>query len=414
MKGLIATYLLAYGGALASLFNPFVGLLVYVAFALLRPDFLWAYSVPPGRYSFIVAVALLVGWALHGFGSWSFGSARGIVTAMLGFWGSMILAAIAAPDQGVAWGYVDALSKILLPCLVAITLIDSLGKLKTLAWVMVICLGYLAFEFNLQYRAGGLNPDEWGFGSVDNNYIALNMVVGTAMAFFLGLEAGIWWQSLLAFALAGLMAHVVLFSMSRGGMVGLGITGVVSFLIIPKRPRHYVIFLLGVLVVARLAGPPVLKEFGTVFADKESRDTSAESRIDHWKACIQSIQGHPLTGIGPGHFQLFAQDFGFVRMKAAHTTWLLYGAELGVPAMVLIVSFYGLCMARLWPYARASAPVPDPWYSGLARMTIASLAGFIVAAQFLPGAGIELPFYVNIVGAGVLKLRSVPTPGRDA
>ena len=162
MKGLIFTYLLTYGGAVASLFNPFIGLLVYVAFAILRPDSLWSWSVPPGNYSRIVALALLAGWAVHGFGSWSFGRARGVVLAMLGFWAWMVVSALAAPNQDVALRtYVEPLSKVLLPCLVAITLIDSLEKLKQLVWVMAVCLGYLAFEFNQQYYKGQINPNEW-------------------------------------------------------------------------------------------------------------------------------------------------------------------------------------------------------------------------------------------------------------
>src|SRR5215475_9480195 len=86
MKGLLFTYLLTYGGAAASLFNPFIGLLIYVCFAVIRPESMWHWSVPAGNYSRIVAVALLVGWAGRGFGSWRFGKARGIVTAFVGYW----------------------------------------------------------------------------------------------------------------------------------------------------------------------------------------------------------------------------------------------------------------------------------------------------------------------------------------
>src|SRR5262249_14765939 len=148
----------------------------------------------------------------------------------------------------------------------------------------------------------------------------------------------------------GPMAHVVLFSMSRGGMVALGVAGIVSFLIIPKRPQHYATFVLVILVVARLAGPSVQEGVATGVASEGERDGSAQSRIEHWKACIQVMVENPLTGLGPGHFPLFAHEFGFTRNKAAHTTWLLYGAELGAPALILILAYYGLCMARLWPY----------------------------------------------------------------
>jgi O-antigen ligase len=233
------------------------------------------------------------------------------------------------------------------------------------------------------------------------------MVVGTAMAFFLGLESQVRWQKLLAFGMMPLMAHVVLFSMSRGGMLALGVVGLVSFLIIPKRLVHYGIFFLSILIVLRLAGPSVQEEFSTIFVGEENLDASAKSRFDHWKACVDAMISDPLTGIGPAHFRLNAHEFGFTEGKAAHTTWVLYGAELGAPAMLFILAFYGICMVRLWPYTRTGAFVPDPWYGGLARMVIASLTGFIVAAQFLPAGGVEPPFYVAIIGAGVLKLVSL-------
>ena len=62
MKGLIFTYAMTYGGALVALFNPFYGLLVYVCFAIIRPDYMWYWSIPQGNYSRTVALGLLAGW----------------------------------------------------------------------------------------------------------------------------------------------------------------------------------------------------------------------------------------------------------------------------------------------------------------------------------------------------------------
>ena len=87
MKGAIFTYALAYGGAAVSLINPFVGLLIYVCFGILKPDALWSWSLPEGgHFSRIVAIALLLGWGFNGFGRWELGKARGIVLAFVGFW----------------------------------------------------------------------------------------------------------------------------------------------------------------------------------------------------------------------------------------------------------------------------------------------------------------------------------------
>src|SRR5215831_12853113 len=105
MKGLVFTYLLTYGGALVSLFNPFVGLLIYICFAIVRPEAMWHWSVPAGNYSRIVAVALLLGWLLKGCGKWQLGKARLVVLALIGFWVWAALSAIEAPDGSRSWSF---------------------------------------------------------------------------------------------------------------------------------------------------------------------------------------------------------------------------------------------------------------------------------------------------------------------
>src|SRR5207237_152774 len=93
-------------------------------------------------------------------------------------------------------------------------------------------------------------------------------------------------------------------------------------------------------------------------------------------------------------------------VMAAHSTWLQIGAELGIPGLFTLLGFYLLCIRRLWPYTRKTCPVEDPWARALARMVIASLVGFLVSAQFVTVDGVELPYYIVLVGAGVLKVGS--------
>jgi putative inorganic carbon (HCO3(-)) transporter len=413
VKGLLFTYLLTYGGAAASLFDPFVGLLIYVGFSILKPESLWHWSVPAGNYSRIVAIALLIGWALRGFGRWEFGRAAGVVGALIGFWAWLAVASFSAPNQEVAWARVEALSKIVLPCVVGITLIDSVRQLKQLAWAIVLCQGYLALEFNRDYYSGWFNLQNWTFATLDNNGIAITMVTAVGLAFFLGLHTQGRWRKALALGLAALMAHVVLFSMSRGGMLALGCTGAVGFLLLPKQPKHYGIFLLGVLLVLRLAGPQVRERFSTTFAEQQERDASADSRVELWKACWRATLERPLTGLGPGHWPLSAHLYGFTPGKAAHTTWLLAGAELGLPGMAALLLFYILTIARLWPLTSGRRPVPDPWLRHLARAVIASLVGFMVSAQFVAIEGLDLPYFTALIGAGVLKLTPAGVPAAE-
>jgi O-antigen ligase len=405
MKGLLFTYLLCYGGSVAALFNPFVGFLVYVAFAILKPDALWSWSISGGgSFSRVIALALLIGWALHGFGNWRFGKARGIVFAFVAFWLWSVLSAIAAPNQAVAWTFVEGMAKVLLPFLAGVTLLKSTQQLRQLVWVMVLCQGYLALEFNRAYYSGYNIIRAVGFAGMEEGSISIGMVTAVGLAFFLGNSTKVWWQKGLAFGTALLMLHVVLFAFSRGGMLGLIVLGFVSFLLIPKKPSHYAVFALVALLAVRLAGPEVRDRFSTSFETGQARDYSAQSRLDLWADCWDIMLNHPVLGVGPDHFPLVAASYGWKAGKEAHTLWLQLGAELGFPGLFFLLLMYGLCIMRLWPLARGREPVEDPFSGDAARMVIAGLSGFAVAAQFISLEGLEIPYYVALVGAGVLKL----------
>ncbi len=406
MKSLIITYMLTYGGAIVSPFKPFWGLLVYVCFAIIKPECLWFYSVPLGNYSRIVAIGLLVGWALNGFGTWRLGKGKGPTVAFAAFVLLAVPLLAVSRDTGLAWKFIEDHLKILLPFLVGITCIESVRQLRQLAWVLVLSQGYVALEFNLSYYQGYNRLHEANFAGSDNNGVAIMMNACIGVAFFLGLHAERWWQKALAFLAALLMVHCVMFSFSRGGLLGLIVTTGVAFLLIPKQPKHYLALVVAVLIGLRLAGHEVLERFGTTFASSEERDGSAGIRLKHWKACIDSMFTTP-WGVGPNQWRFTSPAYGLPSMEA-HSYWLQVGAEMGFLGLLVIATFYALCLLRLWPLARERQETADPWLVYTARMVISSLAGFIISSQFVSVTGVEVPFYVALLGVGVLKLWTVP------
>jgi O-antigen ligase len=409
-KGLLFTYALTYVGSLVALFDPFVGLLIYVAFAILKPDFLWGHSTEPGNYSKVVAVAMLLGWCARGFGSWRLGGARGIVGLLLAFLGWAVVGACRSTYLSVALEEVDGLAKIVLPFLIGVTIIDSVPRLRQLAWVILLTESYIAFEMNSSYFHGYNRLWHDGFGSLDNNGAAVGMVTATGLAFFLLLHASRWWQKAVIGGCCLLLSHAVFLSFSRGAQLSLGITGFVSFLLIPKKPRHYVLFALAVAVMIQLAGPEVRERFWTTFAGGGERDASEMERLTVWAAALKNVKESPLFGVGPGHWVFVsAQQHGLLlqgRGMACHSTWIQVAAEFGVPALLILLAFYGLCIVRLWPVARRRQPGLDPWLGHFACMVIAALVGFMVAAQFVTLYRYEMPYYIALIGAVTLKLRA--------
>ena len=367
MKGLIFTYAPTYGARIASLANPYAGLLVYICFAIIKPEALWYWSVPEGNYSRIVAVALLFGWVIHGLGRWNLGKAFGIVAVLIAYWLWASLSATMAADQTLAWKYVEELTKIVLPFFVGISTINSVRRLKLLAWVVVVSHGYVAFEMNRSYFGGFNRVQDVGFAGLDNNSFAIAMVASTGMAFFLGLHAENWWLKGIALFAGLLSAHTVMLTFSRGGMVALILTAFVTFLLIPKRPIYFLVFGIAIAVGIRLAGPEVRDRFKSSFAEEQDRDYSAESRLQLWADCCDSMGKNPILGVGPNNWPLVAPTYGWPIGKEAHSLWMQLRAELGIPGLLFLVLFYGLTVVRLWPLAREYAPVTDPALCYLAR-----------------------------------------------
>jgi O-antigen ligase len=342
MFGWTFTLAMTCGGAATALFRPHIGLLVYIAFSILKPESLWSWSITAGQYSKIVGMAMLLGWAMCGLGNWQFGRARSIVFAFIGFWGWSVVSALFAPDQRVAWTFVENLSKIVLPFLVGITVIGSVTELKQVAWVITLAHSFLAYEFNLSYFEGSNRLLIMGHGGFDENVMSIGMVTAGGLALFFGLSMQRWWVKSLLLVLVLLIVHSILFSYSRGGIVGLVATALVAFWLLPKKPIHYLGLVLVVVISLRLAGTEVRQEFMTVFAEEEERDWSAQSRLELWSNAWDSMLKNPILGLGPDHFPLIAEKYGWPAGKEVHNLWLQTSAELGFPGLLFLLMFYGL------------------------------------------------------------------------
>lgn len=410
MKGLLFTYGMTAAGALFGLFCPFFGFLAYVSFAILKPDAMWPWSVPPARYSLAIAGCMLIGWVFTKQATFRLGRAIVPVILISGFLGWAFIGAFHPHHQVLAWDFVERIGKIVIPMIIGLTLITSVKELKQLAWTILSAQGYMAFEMN-SYYFGGYNLLRWeGFGGMDNNSAAIALVTGIGLAFFLGVHSEKLWHKGVAFFFAALMANAILFSFSRGGMLGMIVAGMGAFIVIPKRPRTYAILGLAVVAAAVMAGPEVRDRFMTTFVKKQGgeREASAQSRVDLWSDCIDVMKKNPVMGCGPNQWPMIASTYGWPHGKEAHSLWMQTGAELGIVGLAMYLGFYLSVLTLLWQVTWKRTHVSDPWYKHIARMSFTGLCGFVVSAQFVSLESLEIPYYTALLGLGVLKLISRP------
>jgi len=409
MKGLILIYAIAGLGSIGALRSPLIGLFIYVGFAVLRPQFIWGWAGDFGGISFYVGIATLLGWIFNGFGSKRIGPGKSIVALLILFAAWTALSATQAVDKEVAYATLDPMMKYVVPFLIGITLIDTEQRSRALMWMIVLAMAYVSFEMNLEY-VRGFNIAGEGFGGMDNNCfgVALVSTIGPALA--LGLGAKNWHERGLAAVSVLLILHTTLLTFSRGALVGLLAVGTTAFILMPKRPKHVAALVIVALISLRLTGPQLMARYATMTADTEERDGSAESRLELWRDCIQLTIDKPLFGIGPGNFPVVAESLGWTRGKQAHSVWMQQAAETGVPGVFFLLSFFMVAIVKLWPIARQRLTDENRSRTVVASGLIMSLVGYAVAGQFVSLGGLEIPYYMTMIGVVLLKQHAAVMP----
>jgi len=403
MKGTILTYLLVAFGILGSIRRPTIGLYVYIAFSLLRPQALWGYTMSIGAVSQIVAVAMLVFWGLHGFGSWRFGRATSIVGALLFFLLWSWLSSLQAEDTRLATISVVEWLKIVMPFLVGVTLLKSEKDVRTLLWVIVLVQAYIGLEMNWSYLGGYNRAEMEGFGGMDNNSFGISLVTTFGAAVGLALTAETWKARIAASVSTALILHTILLTFSRGAFVGLIAVGIVAVGLMPKRPKYLGSVAAVAILALWLTGPELAQRYGTTFAAENERDASAESRVQLWQDCLVVLAARPVFGVGPLNFPVVSSEFGWPEGKQAHSVWFQTAAEVGAPGILALILFYAITAGKLWPIARKKRPDISRSTATLATAIILSIAGYVVSAQFVSLEGLEVPVYIAMAGAVLLK-----------
>jgi putative inorganic carbon (HCO3(-)) transporter len=409
MKGLILIYFITVVGSIVALRKPIIGLFIYVGFAVLRPQFIWGFAGDFGGISLYVGIATLIGWVFSGFGSKKVGPGKSIVIALVisAVWAA--LSSTQAVDSDAAYATLMPMMKFVVPFLIGVTLIDTEQRSRQLLWIIVIAMGYVGFEMNLEYWRG-FNIAGEGFGGMDNNCFGVALVTTIGPAIALGLGAKTWIERGLAAACAALILHTTLLTFSRGAMVGLLAVGATAFIIMPKRPKYLATLAVVGLIALRLTGPQLMARYASTVANEESRDDSAESRVALWTDCLKLTLENPVFGIGPANFPVVAESLGWTRGKQAHSVWMQQAAETGIPGVLSLLVFFGIAIFKLWPIARMKLTDETRGQIAIASGLVMSIVGFAVAGQFVSLAGLEIPYYTTMIGVVLLRQRAAATP----
>jgi probable O-glycosylation ligase (exosortase A-associated) len=409
---MIALTLVGTAGAL--LHDPILGIVVYYFLTVLRPQSLWAWTLPPGvRWSLFVAVATLIAITMK-----RMESGRGKPGIPKGDAPPILPGLTIGPKLMIAfvvWQYVSYLGakdpsmseKLLadyrptLIMFVASSLyISRLRQVKSLFLVTAISLGYLAVDVNHKYFAWGrVDMYHEGYGGLDNNGAGLMLAMGIPLCYFCWefVKRRFRWVFPI-FAI--LLIHGVLMTYSRGAMV----STLAALPLIAWRSRKKRDVLIAtaalVIVVPALAGEEIRDRFFTV--EKYEEDGSAQARFESWESASKIALDYPVMGVGPRNSTALMPSYGSLDTgRVVHSLYLQLAADsgfVGVGLYLAMVIRFLIATRNTRRICRGRDDEPARLARSLAAGLEASMVLFLVGAVFLSLEAFELPFLVMLMG----------------
>jgi probable O-glycosylation ligase (exosortase A-associated) len=408
MKQLILMILLTAFGGLGALFNgPFWGLAVYYLFAVLRPQYLWKWTLLLDiQWSLYVAIPTLAATALHAIGFYNDPDeplrakkfSAGYL-ALLVFAGWIWISYLNAYDQEASYKVVIEYSKIFIMLGVAAFIVRQRWQIWTLFFIAAFSLIYIAYEVNYMYLVNGyLGIYHNGYGGLDNNGAGMMIAMAIPMCVFIWEGFRKPWRWFFA-AMIPVLLHAVLMTYSRGAMVAVIVTAPLIFLRSRKKGMMTLAFVAVAIVLPFLAGPEIRERFFSI--ERYEEDNSAKSRLASWTAGLRIAQDYPIFGIGPRNAPLVMRRYGAdVANRTIHSQYIQIAADIGFVGLAWYLSMLAsawLCLKRVRKRTRKDPSEDGRRLHALACGVECSLAVFCTGACFLAVEVFELPYLLMIL-----------------
>jgi probable O-glycosylation ligase (exosortase A-associated) len=293
-------------------------------------------------------------------------------------WIYFFLTTLDAAVPQAAWPKLIATSKVYLPFLLTLWLIDSREKLFWLIAVVAGSLGLLAVKGGVFAISTGFSYLTWGPDGTQfagNNEFALATLIIVPLLILLMREVKDLRAKYALMAAIPLCFASAIASHSRGAFLTLGILVVMllwhgkrKWLIVP------VMFLGGLLLVQTLP-EEWFERMRTI--ETYEVDASAMNRIEAWTDGIRYALANPLTGAGFDGWRM-------VTLRDWHSAYVEALAEHGFPGFLLWLSLLYGSIFSLTNLGRKVRHVPElAWVRNYSYMLRMSLIAYAVGSLFL-------------------------------
>ena len=238
---------------------------------------------------------------------------------------------------------------------------------------------------------GGYARLTGGLGDANDQAAVLVAAIPIAVG-LAGVSTRAWTRQLAA--VGGVICLVgVLTTLSRGGLVALGVT-IVAATVFGGRWRRRAALLLA---LTALGSAAYFVAIAPLAARERVTMTSTSGRLDIWRVGWRMVEAHPLNGVGSGNFQdaaiHYVQGVGALTSAylivdvphVAHNVYLELLADLGIPGLLAFLGVAAFCLAAAGRAARAFERNGDSEMELVARCLVLAVIAFLAADFFLSG-----------------------------
>ncbi|MBM3777535.1 MAG: hypothetical protein FJW23_04745 [Acidimicrobiia bacterium] len=408
-----------------ALFSRFGALVMYVWYACFRPaEFLWI-DITDLRLSLVLGVILVVPSLATG--RWPDVS-HPLSLGALAFFGTMLLAQAGAVAPELGWQWIDFFGRLLVVCLLLVTIVNTRQRLIVLVAVLASSYGFHSSKAGIVFFLTGARFHDGLSGAyIDNNgyALAIVMVIPLLLATSQNMLPGLWlhrlynrfqpWLKRGFFLSVPLSAGTVIGTFSRSGLLGLA-AAVFVFILFQKRKFMPMMGLATMSLLALLFAPvpsEYMDRMQTITTYEETNEESALSRLHFWDVAIDIANANP-TGIGLRQFERAYDEYDYSRgyygrRRSVHSSHFQALAEmgyLGLAFWLFLFAYSAFLGLRIRRRSRHKALPPDEsWFMlTYANGILASMAGFFVGGAFIALAVNDITWYTFAILASLDRI----------
>ena len=410
-------------GIFAAFYSRFAGLLLYLWFGLFRPqEFAWV-DITGLHLSLIVGILFVVPALMSGIRP---NISHPLSAAGICFLLTALAAQANAVNTATGWYWVDFLARLLLVCLLSVTMMQTRERILAVLAVIALSFGFHTAKAGLYalMHPGARFAEGLAGAFSDNNGYALGMVMVLWLLIGVAQNAPRKWMRMPLIGAAVLTAFATVATFSRGGFVALCAS---TFVYVLSQRRRGIATVALCVVLAGLPFVPLpegyTERLQTIKTYEETDERSAISRLHFWKVAVDIAVANPI-GVGLFNYEAVYDRYDFLdglygSKRSVHSSYFQVLAETGF----LGAAFYGwmlvyslIVVRRVRRRARSGQLTDDSsrFLESVANALGASMAAFMAGGAFIALALNDLTWLTFALIASLdrlsLQMCAAPAP----